>query len=604
MTRILLSEAQSRAGRAVRDLFLAHGVPVDVAGGEMAVAPGVTLIVTDLAPALMAGTRQVAGPGPDRLAQIDVLLRAVAAQAGRIVLISGPQMPDGEPAASDVERNARQLESAVFRLAAGRGIILRASDVMDPNDIDLRVALRSLIEGNPAAAWPVTDPVQVIGLADLAAATVAAAQARGIEGRAFDIVHPEAAYRFVVQSEAQRMARLLVDPDATDGQNRPAYPAATPRRDGAAAAHALHVRPQTSIFVLLAQTIQGMVAESVRHGTIAPIRAAMPAVDHALETGALPLAGSTAVVTGATGQIGRAVTRMLVRLGANVTGVARRADAGAEMERAFAGERDFLQRQRQRLDAERMRRDGGAPVVGEPGRFRFMQGDLGENAALKAVATRLAAELPRINILIHAAGAIRRDRQENAQKVEAVLALHMLAPIALTRLLAEPLRRAGSAWVINPVTALHQFYPYDLNDLQSRNRYEPAEVLARAHAGLVALTGALAVGMTGTGVNIAAVALAQVRTPLLLRLEGPLTGSVVEQHIAKTRREQQRAAMDTPAHAARQIVEVMLGRQFADAHGSLINGGRVEGPILTHGTDLDRLDALWTASAALSGLPE
>jgi NAD(P)-dependent dehydrogenase (short-subunit alcohol dehydrogenase family) len=212
--------------------------------------------------------------------------------------------------------------------------------------------------------------------------------------------------------------------------------------------------------------------------------------------------------------------------------------------------------------------------------------------------------LPRINILIHAAGAIRRARQENAQKVESVLALHMLAPIALTRLLAEPLRRAGSAWVINPVTALHQFYPYDLNDLQSRNRYEPTEVLARTHAGLVALTGALAVGMTGTGVNIAAVALEQVRTPLLLRLEGPLTGSVVEQHIAKIRREQQRAAMDTPAHAARQIVEVMLARQFADSHGCLIEGGRVAGPILTQGTDLDRLQALWTTSAALSGLPE
>ena len=594
MTSVLVSETSSRLGQAVRDLMVARGLTVSDG------TSGAALVITDLGPALMARGAGYVGLSEERHAQIVAL---IAASQGRIVLVGGLQPLPGVPPLTAAERDASRIEAAVAERAASLAVILRVSDVMDPADPDLRTAIRALIDTSPTAMWPATDQVQVIALADLAAACVSAVQARGVEGRWFDIVHPEAASREAVVAEAGRIARLLVDPDMTEIQPRPSYPPVTARRDGSAGIEALHIRPQMSVFVLLARTVQGMIADSVQQGTIPPIRPPMPAVYRALETGGMPLAGLCAVVTGATGQIGMATARMLVRLGADVIGVARGTDAGSAMERTFAAEHAFLDRQRRRLDAEWQRRGGGEPVVGEPGRFRFVAADLADRDALTGLATHLQAS-SEIDILIHTAGAVSRERHQTAQGVEAMLALHLLAPVALTRLLAEPLARARSAWVLNAVTQSQADHPFDLADLQSRNAYLPAEVLARAQSGLVALTGALAEGMAGTGVKIAAVALPPVRTPFLLPLEEPVTGGVTAQQMAQSQREQRRIQMDTPAHAASRLIEVMLAQEFAQAHGHLIEGDNIAGPILTPATDLQRLGALWAASAALSGLPE
>lgn len=601
MTSVLVSETHSGLGRAVRDLLIARGVTLAAAGDAAA-----TLVITDLVPAFMARAASAyVGLTEERHARIAALITAATA---RVVLVGGLLPLPGTPPLTAADRDARRIEAVLAEKAAARAVILRVSDVMDPTDPDLRAALRALIDANPTATWPLTDQVQVISLADLAATAVAAVQSRGVDGKWFDIVHPEAASRDAVLAEAGRIARLLVDPDVTEIQPRPAYPPVTARRDGAAGVEALHVRPQASVFVLLAQAIQGMIADSVRNKVIPSILPPMPAVYRALETGDLPLAGCCAVVTGATGQIGAAAARMLVRLGADVIGIARRTEPGAAMERAFADEHAFLDRQRRRLDADRARREGSPPLAGSPGRFRFVAADLTDRDAVAGLAARLCNEAPRIDILIHAAGAISRERQQTAQGIEAVLALHLLAPVALTRLLARSLAgspgRDGGAWVLNPVTEAQAEHPFDLTDLQSRASYLPAEVLARAQSGLVALTGALAEGMTGSGVNIAAVALPAARTPFLLPLDEPVTGGVTAQQIAQTQRDQRRMQMDTPAHAASRLIEVLLAQGFAQAHGCLITGDEIAGPILTPADDRQRLGALWATAAQLSGLPQ
>lgn len=596
MTSLIASEADSRLAQALRALCTARGVgltPADAATG-----PG-TLVITDLLPALMSGATRARGLDEARHARIEAL---IAQAAGRIVLVSAPLTGTAE--ASPAGQDARRIEAVLAERAAGRSVILRVADVMDPTDPDLRAILRSLIDGGPALRWPGSDPVQVIALADLVAATFAATQARGIEGKWFDIVHPEAASREAVLAEARRIAALLVNADVTETQSRPAYPPVEPRRDGSAGAEALHVRPRLSVFVLLAQAIQGMIAESVQQGTIPPIHPPMPALHRALETGALPLAGMTAVVTGATGQIGGAAARMLVRLGADVIGVARRVEAGARMEARLAAEHDFVARQQRRLDAERCRRAGGAPVMGRPGRFRFMAADLSDATARTRLAARLTAEVPQIDILLHAAGEISRVRRETAQGVEGMLELHLLAPVALTRLLAGPLAQGRGAWIVNAVSADQTDHPFDLTDLQSRQSYLPAEVLARAHSGLVALTGALAAGMAGTRVRIAAVALPPVRSPFRDPLEDPVTGGATAQQVAQTRAEQRRRQMGTPGQAASQLIEVMLAQELAQAHGCLVQNGDIAAPIVGPGLDSGRLAALWSAAAQLSGLPE
>ncbi len=606
MTSILVSEVSSRLGRAVHDLLASRGLSVAVADENATAEADAALIITDLGPGLMAratpenpGTAGT-GIGEDRHAVIRSLIASAAARGRRIVLVSGLQQTPGMPPVTDTDRDSVRIEALLAQNAAQRAVILRVSDVMDPTDPDLQAAVRALIDASANATWPPSDHVQVIALTDLAAAVVAATQVRGVEGRWFDIVHPKAAGEEEIRAEAQRIAQIFDTPDMTEIKHRMDDSLVAVRRHGAAAAEALGVRPQNSLYVLLAQTIQLMAADAFRLGVAQPVQPPMPAVWQALETGALPLAGCCAVVTGVTGKVGSATARMLVRLGANVTGLALRPETGLALEHAFAEEYDFLARQRRRLDAERLRRDGGAggqSITGDPGRLRVLSADLTDRKALAAIAERLAAELPQIDILIHAAGATSQDRRQTAQGIEAVLALQMLAPVALTRLLAEPLCRANSAWVLNPVTLAQADHPFELNDLQSTTSYRPTQVVGRAQSGLVALTGALAEGMAGTNVNIAAVALPPVPTPFLLPSEGPQPG-------AQTQVNQRYLQMHTPSQAAAMLIEVMLSQDFAQAHGCLIVGETVAGPILMPADDRGRIGALWTACAALSGLAE
>lgn len=251
---------------------------------------------------------------------------SVAAGVSRIVAISAPRTPQGAVPAAVVAA-ARQFEALLARLGAERVVVLRTLEVMDPLSADTQATVRQLLRGDGGGGHG--DPFQGVALADLAVAVTAAAVVKEVAGREFDIVARQAVARRSMGQEVERLARLLTNPDLTEVSARPSYGVETALLDARPAARALHVAPVETVWTMLAKTVQELVRQACVSGDLPPKVPPMPRVHEALETGALPLAGKQVVLTGITHPVGRAAAEMLLRLGADVTGVARSAEAAA-----------------------------------------------------------------------------------------------------------------------------------------------------------------------------------------------------------------------------------------------------------------------------------
>lgn len=184
------------------------------------------------------------------------------------------------------------------------------------------------------------------------------------------------------------------------------------------------------------------------------------------------LDGKVAVVTGATGGMGRVIALELARRGAHVVTVAR------DPRRA-----DPL---RQKIEAE----------VGA-GRVDVIPGDLSRRDDVLAAADHIADRHSAVHILVNNAGAHFPDRQESVDGIEMHIALDYLAGFGLTVLLHDPLI-LGRARIVNVVSdslndtrqvkLLHRPRPVtldsaqlaDLRGLNPEAGFKPFEAYARA----------------------------------------------------------------------------------------------------------------------------
>lgn len=135
------------------------------------------------------------------------------------------------------------------------------------------------------------------------------------------------------------------------------------------------------------------------------------------------LAGRVFVVTGANAGLGLAATRALAARGAAVHMVCRSAERGAAA------------------------RDTLATELGTD-RLHLHVADVSDLGAVRTLARALDAALPRLDALIHNAGALVHERTLTAAGLESTFATHVAGPFLLTTLLAPLLTRSAPARVV------------------------------------------------------------------------------------------------------------------------------------------------------------
>lgn len=192
------------------------------------------------------------------------------------------------------------------------------------------------------------------------------------------------------------------------------------------------------------------------------------------------LSGKLAVVSGATGGIGKAVAAALAQQGATVA-IVGRSDARIS---------DAMRDIRASVPAAKL-----DPIVC----------DLSDQSSIRAAAETFLRQHDRLDILINAAGVFRKNCEVTADGLEVTFATNVMSYFLLSTLLLPALKRAAPSRIVN-IASLYGGAKLDFDDLQTAKgkysfmRSTPPTMLAR-----VLLTKELSERLAGTGVTVNAV---------------------------------------------------------------------------------------------------
>ena len=490
-----------------------------------------------------------------------LITAAVKAGVARIVLVSSAHVYAPEALARGmvtettplggeeggnvaVRQAALSLESALRDVADQvECVVLRPLMVIDRDQTHLIDRAWSVMQGG-GATWD-GDRLHPIAASDLGDAVMMALRTPGAAGHAFNVASEQAVTIDVALQEFRRLRLVLSDCEQQEIQVRPPSPPAPPVLSLGKAQTLLHYRAKRPVWGLLSTLAQAAVDKGRAEGKVDPRKFQMPAALLAIETGAKPLAGKVAVVTGATAGIGRSAAVLLSKLGAKVVAVARSAETGKAL-------MDELSSHSQTT----------------PGVFK--QADLSELSAVRDLAADLCKEFPQIDILLNNAGAVFNEREVTSEGIERTLALNLISPFYLTHLLADPLRAAeGEARVINVSSEAHQNSALDLADMQSELSYRAIPVYGKAKSGLIMVTYLFAELMQGSNVTINVVSPGAVRTEIWRFEDDQDTSNLGPQQLQRRNamRDRMRMNMISPLESAGYLVNLAMAPEFAGASG-------------------------------------
>lgn len=292
-----------------------------------------------------------------------------------------------------------------------------------------------------------------------------------------------------------------------------------------------------------------------------------------------PLQGRAALLTGANGDMGRAIAAGLARQGAALTLVVRRPEHGERLQRELA------------------ETTGNCDVT-------WLAADLSDQASVRQLAASVQRRARPLHVLVNNAGVHLRHRALSPDGIELHLAVNYLAPLLLTTLLLDTLDASGPARIVNvssqamadtrAVTAVGRPRPatLPLDDLQSERHFKAMEAYARSKLALVMWGYRLARHLDPARVTVNALHPGLVATSIVEDVAPPLVRPVLGLI---------RPFLLTPEQGARTALYLAQSPAAEGVTGKyFIAQQERRSPDLSY--DVNLQEQLWQASVALTGL--
>jgi NAD(P)-dependent dehydrogenase (short-subunit alcohol dehydrogenase family) len=276
--------------------------------------------------------------------------------------------------------------------------------------------------------------------------------------------------------------------------------------------------------------------------------------------------GKVVVVTGATSGIGQVAAESLAAQGARIVLVAR---DPTRAEHTLA-----------RLRAV-------APQITHKAHIA----DLSSLGATRQLGSAIAAEEPRVDVLINNAGNIFARRVATADGLESTFALNHMAYFVLTHMLRERLIASAPARIVNTASRAHLGNTLDFDDLQMEKNYRGLIAYGRSKLANILFTRELARRLTGTRVTANCLHPGFVATGLGQRDAG-FFGAIVRLSMLFAR---------SAERGAKTIIHLAASPDGANTSGGYFIDSRVAMPSRAAQDDT-AARRLWGESARLAGL--
>ncbi len=190
----------------------------------------------------------------------------------------------------------------------------------------------------------------------------------------------------------------------------------------------------------------------------------------------------------------------------------------------------------------------------------------------------------RLDVLLHVAAIVKRERVETADGLEMMFAVNHLAPFLLTDLLLGALKAAAPSRVL--VVAAPSTTALNFNDLQARQHFSFLHAFGASKMANLLFTYELARRLEGTGISVNAVHPGLVKSDLMK--ETPLPIRLLTQLISVP-----------PAKAGEALAHLALAPELEGVSGRFFtNGKQIHSNPYSH--DAQNQSRLWNASVELT----
>lgn len=131
--------------------------------------------------------------------------------------------------------------------------------------------------------------------------------------------------------------------------------------------------------------------------------------------------------------------------------------------------------------------------------------DLASQESIRKFVELFKKEHSRLDILINNAGVMRCPKSYTEDGIEMQLGVNHMGHFLLTNLLLDVLKNSAPARIVNVSSAAHARGKIKLKDLNSEEKYDPADAYSQSKLANILFTRELADRLKGTGVTVNAV---------------------------------------------------------------------------------------------------